>query len=183
MKRRSERRTQLSPKSSALRALALLGLIFGLSASLPAGLGSWLVPSATAQEAAPDPAPTPANDNLDPAAPPEGLSEHLVNPLFWRATNGEHTVYLLGSIHAGVSLSEMPPQLRDAVDSSPVVVLEADVMAVNPFRLLQLSMYQPGQGSLREHFTDEQWAALLRAVGTSIPEAMLPQYKPWFLYT
>ena len=104
------------------------------------------------------------------------------DPFLWEVTGPNGPTYLFGTIHLGIAAQELSPVVWESLRSSPVAVFEADIRNVNAFELMAAGMY-PADQSLEHLFEPEMWARLVAAFETSIPQSMLRQYRPWFLYT
>lgn len=145
-------------------------------------VASGLTAAARAQEASPAPA-APAADAVPEATSlPTTQPTEAGPPFLWEVHGPRSTSYLFGTIHLGVSAGELPQVVTEALRSSPVAVFEADVRSVNPLAVMGAAMYSAGE-SLDQKMSAEQWTQLLGSLGASLPEAMVRQYRPWFLYT
>jgi hypothetical protein len=86
--------------------------------------------------------------------------------------------HVFGTIHLGVSFDELPAVVRDRLDASHTLVVEADsgdeVMAGS----MDLLMLPAGQ-SLRAMLGDSYWAKLIEHLGATMPPAALDRFQPW----
>lgn len=103
--------------------------------------------------------------------------------LFWKVTNGENTLYLLGTAHMDRgNIYPFHKTLREAITSSEKLILELDFndqAGIQEFAAMQ--MYSEGD-SLKEHISQELYTrtvALYAQLG--LDEAMVNAYKPWAL--
>ena len=103
--------------------------------------------------------------------------------LLWKATNGENTLYLLGTIHLDRdNVYPLHKSLRDAIDASQTVAFELDLNDQEGLALLQsLQTYSDGT-TLADRISPELYArvqAQSQALGLG-PNG-LDAYKPWAL--
>ena len=103
--------------------------------------------------------------------------------LLWKATNGENTLYLLGTIHLDRdNVYPLHKSLRDAIDASQTVSFELDLNDQEGLALLQsLQTYSDGT-TLADHISPELYQrvqAQSEALGMG-PNG-LDGYKPWAL--
>ena len=127
--------------------------------------------STYAQESQPTPAPEPTTETPAQAA----------EPFLWHVSSAAGSSYLFGTIHLGIGAQELPPVVMERLRQSQIAVFEADIRTMNAFALMSAGMYGEGE-SLEQHFESEAWGRLVEALPT-IPEVMLRQYRPWFLFT
>lgn len=131
---------------------------------------------------------TQATDTL-----PEGQSEPPPKPLakenrsfLWQAQINQATVYLLGSIHFGVpEMYPLPAVIGEAFKKSDTLVVEADILDVDPAEMAQLvsskAVYPEGK-SLKQHLSDPTWKRLTEVANDlKVPMGMLDMQKPWFV--
>ena len=79
--------------------------------------------------------------------------------LFWKATSGTNTIYLLGSIHLGSKdMYPLPKEFEDAYASSRTLVVEVDLNKVD-MQKMQAAVFSKGLygggDSLWEHVSPE----------------------------
>ena len=105
--------------------------------------------------------------------------------LLWKATNGENTLYLLGTIHLDWdNVYPLHKSLRDAIDAAQTVSFELDFNDQEGLALFQsLQTYSDGT-TLADHISPELYArvqdqAELLGMGANGLDA----YKPWALAT
>ena len=104
----------------------------------------------------------------------------------WKATKGDKTVYLLGSIHvAKPDFYPLPKPMTDAFEEAKVLVAEADVTKVDQAKMQQLmiqkGMYAPSDG-LSKHLDEAQMKKLRDwAKGGGLPAEALEMFRPWAL--
>jgi uncharacterized protein YbaP (TraB family) len=106
----------------------------------------------------------------------------IERPLLWRVKGENGPVYLFGTIHGGIPGLEwdaFPAEAHEAIDSSELVVLEADVDDFDPKAIGQLSML-PKDKSLKKILGEEHFKTLVAASGQ--PAMMLDLLRPWAAY-
>ncbi len=103
--------------------------------------------------------------------------------LFWKVTNGDNTLYLLGTAHMDRgNIYPVHKTLREAVTSSEKLILELDFndqAGMQEFAAMQ--MYGEGD-SLKAHIPEDLYTrtvALYARLG--LDEATVNTYKPWAL--
>ena len=103
--------------------------------------------------------------------------------LLWKATNGDNTLYLLGTIHLDRdNVYPLHKSLRDAIQASEEVIFELDLNDQEGIALLQsLQTYQDGT-TLADHISPELYQRV-QAAATALGMAPngLDAYKPWAL--
>lgn len=103
--------------------------------------------------------------------------------LLWKATNGENTLYLLGTIHTDRSnVYPFHKSLRSALASAQAVYLELDFndqAGMAEFAAMQV--YADGT-TLADHISPELYAQTVQAFAAlGMPEEQTALYKPWAL--
>ena len=103
--------------------------------------------------------------------------------LLWKATNGENTLYLLGTIHLDRdNVYPLHKSVREAITTSETVIFELDLNDQEGIALLQsLQTYSDGT-TLADHISPELYQrvqAASEALGMG-PNG-LDAYKPWAL--
>jgi uncharacterized protein YbaP (TraB family) len=102
---------------------------------------------------------------------------------FWEVSDGDNTVYLLGSIHAtDGSVYPMSKDILIAFANSDAVVVEANVLVPNAEETayMQQLMMIEGQGTLGQLIskeTYEAYSAIMKSVG--VPIEVYAKLKPW----
>jgi uncharacterized protein YbaP (TraB family) len=104
----------------------------------------------------------------------------------WKASAGGHTVYLLGSVHlAPESLYPLDPAIEAAYAASPVLVVEADIDALDTAKLQQQVMatgMYPAEQSLKTAVPPELYAKVESALpALGVPMSMADRMRPWLL--
>lgn len=103
--------------------------------------------------------------------------------LLWKATKGDNTLYLLGTIH--IDRSNVYPfhkSLRDAIASAQEAIFEVDFNNAEDMAKFQaMQVYSDGTG-LKGHISPELYADTV-AVCTQLgmTEEQVNTYKPWVL--
>ncbi|MDF2821950.1 MAG: GumN family protein [Clostridiales bacterium] len=102
---------------------------------------------------------------------------------FWEVSDGDNTVYLLGSVHAtDGSVYPMSKDILIAFANSDAVVVEANVLVPNAEETayMQQLMMIEGQGTLGQLIskeTYEAYSAIMKSVG--VPIEVYAKLKPW----
>lgn len=105
--------------------------------------------------------------------------------LLWKATNGENTLYLLGTIHLDRdNVYPLHKSVRDALLASEEVIFELDLNDQEGAAMVQsLQTYSDGT-TLADHISPELYQRVQAMVTTLGIEAnALDMYKPWALAT
>ena len=103
--------------------------------------------------------------------------------LLWKATNGNNTLYLLGTIHLDRdNVYPLHKSLRDAIQASEEVIFELDLNDQEGIALLQsMQTYSDGT-TLADHISPELYQRVQTAAAALGMEAgALDIYKPWAL--
>ena len=103
--------------------------------------------------------------------------------LLWKATNGDNTLYLLGTIHMDRSNAyPLHKSVRDALDAAQVVSFELDLNDQEGMALLaSLQTYSDGT-TLADHISPELYQVVVdTAAQMGMDEATVSQYKAWAL--
>lgn len=103
--------------------------------------------------------------------------------LLWKATNGNNTLYLLGTIHLDRdNVYPLHKSLRDAIQASEEVIFELDLNDQEGIALLQsMQTYSDGT-TLADHISPELYQRVQSAAAALGMEAgALDIYKPWAL--
>ena len=103
--------------------------------------------------------------------------------LLWKATNGNNTLYLLGTIHLDRdNVYPLHRSLRDAIQASEEVIFELDLNDQEGIALLQsMQTYSDGT-TLADHISPELYQRVQTAAAALGMEAgALDIYKPWAL--
>jgi hypothetical protein len=106
--------------------------------------------------------------------------------LFWKATSGANTIYLLGSIHLGSKdMYPLPKEFEDAFAASKTLIVEVDLSRVDMQSLqammLSKGMY-PGDDSLWDHVSPETRKQVEAFCDTyQMPAMIVAKMKPWLV--
>ena len=103
--------------------------------------------------------------------------------LLWKATNGDNTLYLLGTIHLDRdNVYPLHKSVRDAIQASEEVIFELDLNDQEGAALLQsMQTYQDGT-TLADHISPELYQRVQAAAATIGKDSnALDAYKPWAL--
>lgn len=100
--------------------------------------------------------------------------------LMWKVTNGKNTMYLLGSIHMGITeMYPMQQNIREAYEQSDDLWVEADIVNGDVAYLSQQMVYTDGS-TLKDHVsagTYDKMQKLLAQLG--LPADSFDAYKPF----
>nr|WP_317325198.1 TraB/GumN family protein [uncultured Flavonifractor sp.] len=103
--------------------------------------------------------------------------------LLWKATHGDNTLYLLGTIHLDRdNVYPLHKSLRDAIQAAEEVVFELDLNDQEGIALLQsMQTYQDGT-TLADHISPELYQRVQTAAAAlGMGADALDLYKPWAL--
>lgn len=100
-------------------------------------------------------------------------------PFLWVATTDAGKSYLLGTVHLGQRVEDLPAIVDDKLQDAKTFVMEADATGPDAATLMQKAMLPEGK-SLEKMLGPERWNKLVDQVGTSFPPQMLTRFKPWF---
>ena len=103
--------------------------------------------------------------------------------LLWKATNGDNTLYLLGTIHLDRdNVYPLHKSVRDAIQASEEVIFELDLNDQEGAALLQsMQTYQDGT-TLADHISPELYQRVQAAAAVlDMAPNGLDAYKPWAL--
>lgn len=106
--------------------------------------------------------------------------------LFWKATSGSNTVYLLGSIHLGSKdMYPLPKELEDAFAASKTLMVEVDLTKVDMQQMQAMVMTKgmySGDDSLWNHVTADTRKKVEQFSETyQLPASILSKMKPWLV--
>ena len=102
----------------------------------------------------------------------------------WKATLGETTIHLLGSVHVGSSdMYPLAPVITAAYEASRTLVVEVNAdekrLAAAAKKMLQLASYNDGT-TLQDHISEKTWDKLSRtAARKNLNLEALKTQKPW----
>lgn len=102
---------------------------------------------------------------------------------FWKVSDEDNTVYLLGSIH--VSDSSLYPLSKDILSSfinSQALVVEANISEQKPeeIQYAQQLMFYEGEDTIKKHISDEtykKYVEFMESIG--VPADTYDKMKPW----
>ncbi len=112
-----------------------------------------------------------------------GSAESTDRYFFYRATKGNATFYLLGSMHMGKpDDADYPVKVYDALKASRLFILEGEVRK-EKIRTPDLSLtYLPEGKTVRQYLTkaeNAQYAKVGDALGIDV--SLFDRYQPWFV--
>ena len=104
--------------------------------------------------------------------------------LFWKATSGGNTIYMLGSIHIGSKdMYPLPQEIEDGFAASTTLIVEVDIEKVDKEKMQAMmvskGMYA-GDDSLWDHVSSETRKQVEQFCGKyQLPAAGFARLKPW----
>lgn len=101
-------------------------------------------------------------------------------PFLWQVRKGQATSHVLGTIHTGVSIHELPGIVVATFDACNTLVVETDTAALNSPALMAALMLPPGQ-SLETMLGKDNWARLVEHLGHVVPPPALARFQPWLI--
>ncbi len=123
----------------------------------------------------------------EPTADEETSSTGIERSLLWRIEGPNEPVWLFGTIHGGVDVSDwerMPAEVRQAFEDSELIVLEIDMdEASSPEVQMALAskMILPEGESLQSKFDDAQWQRLQEIA--PMPAPAMDRLQPWAVFS
>ena len=121
-----------------------------------------------------------------PSLPAQDSPAAVKKGLFWKATSGANTLYLLGSIHIGSKdMYPLPKEFEDAFAASKTLIVEVDIGKVDMQKMqatvLARGMY--GAGDTLWNHVDSDVRKQLEAFCDQyqMPAGMLAMMKPWLV--
>ncbi|HEY9060743.1 MAG TPA: TraB/GumN family protein [Pseudobacteroides sp.] len=103
---------------------------------------------------------------------------------FWKVSDADSTVYLLGSIHiADSSTYPFSKDILNAFQTSDILVLEADMTKSTQneeIQYMQQKMVYQDDNTLDKNIPEELYTRFVEMLKPhGIPEAIVKKYKPW----
>ena len=101
--------------------------------------------------------------------------------LLWKASGGENTLYLLGTVHADRNnVYPFHKSLRDAISAADTVIFEVDFNDPQGAAEFAAMQHYDGGGGLKEHVSPELYQAAVELFGElGMDEETVNSYKPW----
>ena len=104
----------------------------------------------------------------------------------WKISSGDKPSYLLGSLHAvPEGMYPLPAAVETAFLDSDTLVVEADVTALDPAKLIQIVMARalnPSGADLSSVLSDDAMDKLQTILQRNgLPLAMVQTFKPWYV--
>ena len=118
---------------------------------------------------------------------PVNIKNHKGEQHFlWKATSGQATVYLFGSIHLGrADMYPLSQVIEDAFKKSSTLVVEVKLEDMDPMTIQQTMMQKgsyPNDEYLQDQISDSTFAALQRRlVQFGLPLEQISHFKPWLM--
>jgi uncharacterized protein YbaP (TraB family) len=121
-----------------------------------------------------------APEAAKPAEPPKEPAAERYEPFMWQIQGPNGPVYLLGTIHIGVSIDEPGYALvRQRFDEATMFVMETNLNDVKDDMASGMAI-PAGQPNLEEQLGPKAWAAFEERVGTSAA-ATVRSFQPWVI--
>lgn len=103
--------------------------------------------------------------------------------LLWKAVHGNNTLYLLGSVHMGISeMYPMQRSIKNAFEASDSLWVEANLQSGDMESMeyfLQLMTYNDGT-TLKDHVSEETYEKMqIAADKLQLPVQAFDMFKPW----
>jgi len=125
------------------------------------------------EQQASDPKPVVTADSDAPPGAP---------PLLWKLTKPDHgTVFMFGTMHFGVSHTQLPPAVSNAIEACDTFVLESDPTSADQTKLADLMMLPHGAEGLDEQLGHERWEKLLAMLDGIFEPRVAARVRPWVL--
>lgn len=103
-------------------------------------------------------------------------------PFLWRVERAGAVSHIFGTVHVGVSLTELPPVVSERFDSSDTLIVEADTEDMTSPEIMRRMILPPDQ-SLRDMLGQKHWPVLVQYLGHMFPEPVLERLPPWMVQT
>ena len=100
----------------------------------------------------------------------------LSRPFLWKAEKEGKTAYLLGTMHIGFGVADLPEELFPFVDSSSRLFIEADLSSIDQSAMEQRMYYQGGE-SLDQFLSPAAWETLVKEIAV-VPADTLKKMTP-----
>lgn len=102
-------------------------------------------------------------------------------PFLYRLEKDSTTLFLLGTVHVGVSAErDLPPMVWKRFTAAPCFVMEADQGAIDPKQLYAMAELPPSQ-DLEKLVNKATWTKVNNTLGRTVGEATLHHWQPWFV--
>jgi len=106
------------------------------------------------------------------------------NPLFWKASKGEKTFYLLGTIHIGSDeLYPLPESIHDALDMAQALFVEVDIRSLDKDAVAKKisELSDMSEQSLFELLDSETWFSLDNVLDKyQLQLVKMDHMQPWY---
>lgn len=104
--------------------------------------------------------------------------------LLWKVTNDENTLYLLGSVHLGITdMYPMEKSIRDAFQDSEDLWVEVDIVNSDMSYFASKMVYDDGT-ALKDHVSEDTYKKLEKALEKmGMPAGTFDGYKPFAITT
>ncbi len=90
--------------------------------------------------------------------------------------------HLLGTVHVGVSLHDLPDVVKQRLDASHTLIVEVDTDDMTSPEIMKQMVLPQGQ-SLRAMLGEHHWALLVRYLQGLYPTMVLDRLPPWIVHT
>lgn len=110
-------------------------------------------------------------------APQESVQKtDEIKPFLWEATKGKQKMYLFGTVHLGVALSELPVRVLKSVQASDQLIVEVDLASIKQEEVMPLVVWPP-QTSLSKEMSPSSFKRLQQLL-QGVPAAQLERLRP-----
>ncbi|MFZ5351164.1 MAG: TraB/GumN family protein [Bacillota bacterium] len=102
---------------------------------------------------------------------------------FWKVSDGDNTVYLLGSVHiTDGSVYPLSKSIMTAFEESEILAVEANILNMQPdIEYIQKIIMLEGDATIDQLISAETYAAYVEAVQAyGFPPEMYNKIKPWY---
>ncbi len=103
-------------------------------------------------------------------------------PLLWRVEGESGPSYLFGTVHLGVSLEDVGPEITAALESADRFISEADMSKVDKLEFAALATLPQGK-RLETLVGASTFTELVRQLSPELSRAQLDRLAPWLAYT
>lgn len=109
-------------------------------------------------------------------------TEPIPSPLLWKAEKRGKVIHIFGTIHLGVSLSDLPKEFLGYIDNSTELLLEPNPNELKEKELIKMTTLPDGQ-SLDELLSQESWEIFLESYGQLFIKEIRKNNTPWWAST
>ena len=92
------------------------------------------------------------------------FAEQISSPFLWKAEKDGNIAYIFGTFHVGFSLSDLPEDFKNYIDSSKNFLMELDTTTVRQEDVMRKVLLPYGR-SLDEYLSQDSWNKLVKDNG------------------